>query len=102
MKLEDISPSMLKDVESMQQRISSEISSIQVEASTGGGMVTVGMNGNKRITKIVIEPVATEDIEMLQDMVRGAVNEASRRVDQESRQKMGGMLMGLGLPGLQG
>lgn len=93
---------MLQQAKAMQERLQSEISSIRVEASTGGGMVTVRMGGNKIVTQIMIEPEATEDIEMLQDMVRGAVNEASRRVDQQTQQKlgsmMGGMMGSLGLP----
>ena len=89
---------MLQQAKEMQDRLNSEIASIQVEASTGGGMVTVRMDGKKRVTRIMIEPVAAEDVEMLQDMVRGAFNEASRRVEEQMQQKLGGMLGGLGLP----
>ena len=89
---------MLQQAKAMQDRLKSEIEKIRVEASTGGGMVTVTMDGNKNVIRIAIEPEATEDVEMLQDMIRGACNEAARRVEQETQQKIGGMVGGLGLP----
>lgn len=90
---------MLEKAKAMQERIKSEVATIRVSASTGGGMVTVKMNGNKQVTAVLIEEGATDDVEMLQDMVRGACNEASRRVDEQVNQKLGGMMGGLGLPG---
>ncbi len=102
MRLQGSPQEMLKQAKAMQERLESEISSIRVEASTGGGMVTVTMDGHKNVTGMVIEKEAAEDIEMLQDMVRGAVNEASRRVDERAQEKlgsmMGGVMGGLGLP----
>ena len=98
MRFEGSPQEMLQQAKEMQERLRSEISSIRVEASTGGGMVSVRMDGNKIVTKIVIEPEVAEDVEMLQDMVRGAVNEASRRVEQEAQQKLGSLMGGLGLP----
>ena len=102
MRIQGNPQEMLKQAKAMQERLQREIASIRVEASTGGGMVTVTMNGNKTMTKLEIDPEAAEDIEMLQDMVRGAVNEAARRVDERTQQKlgsmMGGMMGGLGLP----
>ena len=89
---------MLQQAKAMQDRLKGEIDKIRVEASTGGGMVTVKMDGNKNVVRIVIEPEATEDVEMLQDMIRGACNEAARRVEQETQQKIGGMVGGMGLP----
>ncbi len=89
---------MLQQAQAMQERLKKEIAAIRVEASTGGGMVTVKMDGNKNILGIAIEPEAVDDIEMLQDMIRGACNEAARRVEQETQQKVGGMMGGLGLP----
>ncbi len=89
---------MLQQAKAMQDRLKGEIEKIRVEASTGGGMVTVAMDGNKNVIRIAIEPEAAEDIEMLQDMIRGACNEAARRVEQETQQKIGGMVGGLGLP----
>jgi len=82
----------------MQEKMQLEISAIRVDASTGGGMVSVKMDGQKNVLDITIDPEAVEDVEMLQDMIRGAVNEAARRVDEETQSKVGGMMGGLGLP----
>lgn len=70
-----------------------------VEASAGGGSVTVKMNGRKQVLNIKIDPetVKTGDIEMLQDLVTAAVNEAVRKVDEAMQSSLGGMLGGLGL-----
>jgi DNA-binding YbaB/EbfC family protein len=89
---------MLAQAQRAQEQLREEISKIKVEASTGGGMVTVKMDGNKQLIDVKIEPDAAEDVEMLQDMILGAVNEAAKRVDEESQQKMRGMLGGMGLP----
>jgi DNA-binding YbaB/EbfC family protein len=71
-----------------------------VEASSGGGTVNVKMNGQKRLLEIKIEPDAVQsgDIEMLQDLITAAVNEASRKVDDAMQASVGGMLGGMGLP----
>ncbi len=82
----------------MQEKMQQEIAEIRVEASTGGGMVSVKMDGQKNVLDITIDPEAVEDVEMLQDMIRGAVNEAAKRVDEETQSKVGGMMGGLGLP----
>lgn len=82
----------------MQERMQKEVAQIRVEASTGGGMVSVKMDGHKKVLEIVIDPEAVEDVEMLQDMVRGAVNEAAKRVDEETQSKVGGIMGGMGLP----
>ena len=89
---------MMQQAQEMQNKLRAEIAKIEVEASTGGGMVSVKMDGQKQILAVKIEPDAVEDVEMLQDMIRGAVNEAGKRVDDESQGKMRGMLGGLGLP----
>jgi nucleoid-associated protein EbfC len=89
---------MMKQAQQMQQKLQEEIAAIRLEASAGGGMVTVGMTGQKQITSVKIDPEAASDIEMLQDMIMAAVNEAARKVDDESQKKMSGMLGGLGLP----
>jgi DNA-binding YbaB/EbfC family protein len=69
-----------------------------VEASAGGGTVTVKMDGRKQVLAITIDPeaVKTGDVEMLQDMVLAACNEAGRKVDQQMQASVGGMLGGLG------
>jgi len=89
---------MMQQAQAAQQKLREEISKIKVEASTGGGMVTVSMDGNKHLLDVKIEPDAAEDLEMLQDMIRGAVNEAAKRVDEESQQKVSSLLGGMGLP----
>jgi DNA-binding YbaB/EbfC family protein len=89
---------MMKQAEQMQKKLQEEIALIRVEASAGGGMVTVKMDGKKNVTAVKIDPEVSGDVEMLQDMVMAAFNEASKKVDDESQQKMGGLLGGLGLP----
>jgi DNA-binding YbaB/EbfC family protein len=75
-----------------------EVAQIKVEASAGGGMVTVKMDGNKNLLSVKIDPEVAGDVEMLQDMVVAACNEAVKKVEDEAKQKMSGMLGGLGLP----
>lgn len=89
---------MMKQAQQMQQRLQEEIAAIRVEASAGGGMVTVKMDGLKQCLGVTIDPEAASDVEMLADMVMAAFNEAARRVDEESRKKTQAMLGGLGLP----
>jgi nucleoid-associated protein EbfC len=73
-----------------------------VEASSGGGSVTVKMDGRKQVLKINIDPevVKSGDVEMLQDLVTAAVNEAARKIDETVQSTVGGMLGGMGIPGL--
>ena len=89
---------MMQQAQQMQQKLQEEIAQIRVEASTGGGMVTVKMDGQKQALSVAIDKEAMEDREMLEDMMRGAFNEAVRRVEEETQAKMGGMLGGMGLP----
>jgi nucleoid-associated protein EbfC len=89
---------MMKQAQKMQERMQEEVAQIRVEASAGGGMVTVQMDGHKNVLGVKIDPEVAGDVEMLQDMVLAACNEAAKKVDQESQQKMSGMLGGLGLP----
>ena len=98
MKLPGNMQGMMKQAQQMQQRLQEEIAQIRVEASAGGGMVTVKMDGHKNCLGVKIDPEVAGDVEMLQDMVMAAFNEAAKKVDQESQGKMGGMLGGLGLP----
>lgn len=89
---------MMKQAQQMQQRLQEEIASIRVEASAGGGMVTVKMDGNKQCLGVSIDSEAAGDAEMLADMVMAAFNEAARKVDEETRKKTSALLGGLGLP----
>ena len=89
---------MMKQAQQMQQKLQEEIALIRVEASAGGGMVTVKMDGQKTVLGVKIDPEVAGDVEMLQDMMMAAFNEAAKKVDEEARQKMGGMMGGMGLP----
>lgn len=82
------------------QELQSQMQSTVLEASAGGGTVTVKMNGQKRVLAIKIEREAVEsgDIEMLQDLIAAAVNEAGRKVDDALQASVGGMLGGMGMP----
>jgi DNA-binding YbaB/EbfC family protein len=98
MKLPGNMQSMMKQAQQMQEKMAQEIALIRVEATAGGGMVSVKMDGNKNLLSVKIEPEVAGDVEMLQDMVVAACNEAVKKVEDEAKQKMGGMLGGLGLP----
>src|SRR5215471_20657183 len=98
MKLPGNMQSMMKQAQQMQQRMQEEIAKIRVEGSSGGGMVTVSMDGHKNVLSVKIDPEVAGDVEMLQDLIVAACNEATKKVDQQIQQKMGGMLGGLGLP----
>ena len=93
---------MLSRLRQVQEDLQRQVNSVAVEASAGGGMVTVKMNGQKQVLDVRIEPevFANKDQEMLQDLIRAAVNEASRRVDDELANQM--KSLSSGLPGLAG
>src|SRR5207302_644564 len=98
MKLPGNMQSMMKQAQQMQARMQEEIAKIRVEGSAGGGMVIVNMDGNKNLLSVKIDPEGASDVEMLQDMILAAFNDAMKKVEQESQSKLGGMLGGLGLP----
>ena len=98
MKLPGNMQNMMKQAQQMQERMQQEIALIRVEASAGGGMVTIQMDGHKNVIGVKIDPEVAGDVEMLQDMVLAACNEAVKKVDDETKQKMSGMLGGMGLP----
>jgi DNA-binding YbaB/EbfC family protein len=89
---------MMKQAQQMQERMQQEIAQIKVEASAGGGMVSVKMDGQKSVLSVKIDPEVAGDVEMLQDLIVAACNEAVKKVDEETKQKMGGLLGGMGLP----
>ena len=93
---------LMKQLQQAQEKIQAEIAALVVQASTGGGMVTVEMDGQKHVKSLKIDPevVSKDDVEMLQDLVVAAVNEAARKVDEEVQQKIGGLTGGLKIPGL--
>jgi len=92
---------MLRQVQQMQDRMSKvqkELETETVEASAGGGAVTVVATGTQKVVSVTIDPAATSDHEMLQDLVLAAVNEAMERSKQMAAEKMQGVASGLGLP----
>src|SRR5438270_11461113 len=98
MKMPGNMQSMMKQAQQMQQKLQEQIAAIRVDASAGGGMVSVKMDGQKNVLSVKIDPEVAGDVEMLQDMVMAACNEAVKKVDEETKQKMGAMLGGMGLP----
>ncbi len=98
MKLPGNMQSMMKQAQQMQQKMQEEVALIRVEASAGGGMVSVTMDGHKNVLGVKIDPEVAGDVEMLQDLVLAACNEATKKVDEETQKRVGGMLGGMGLP----
>jgi nucleoid-associated protein EbfC len=97
---------MMGQAKQMQEQMEKKLAATVVEASSGGGVVTVKMNGKKEVLRIKIEPTAigstAGDLELLEDLIAAAVNEAGRRADEALKASMAGMMGGLGLPGLGG
>ena len=93
---------MMRQAQQLQERLQQEMSTLRVEGAAGGGMVTVVVNGHKHIQRLTIDPdaVSKEDVELLQDLVMAAVNDALRKVDDELKSKVGGLMSGFKLPGL--
>jgi nucleoid-associated protein EbfC len=97
---------MLGQAQEMQQQMEQRLASTVVEATSGGGAVTVKMNGKKQVLSLKIDPTAvaglgsnTADVEMLEDLIVAALNEAGRRADESLQSGLSGMLGGLNLPG---
>jgi len=93
---------MMKQAQEMQERLQKQMAGMRVEATAGGGMVTVVVNGTKQVQSVTIDPevVSKDDVEMLQDMIVAAVNDAGRKVDEQLSQSMSGLMGGLKIPGL--
>src|SRR3954451_15893139 len=93
---------MMKQAQKMQEQLQKDMEELRVEATSGGGMVTVVVNGSKQLLSLKIDPevVVKEDVEMLQDLILAAVNDAQRKADEQMAQTMGGMMGGLQIPGL--
>jgi hypothetical protein len=87
---------MMKQAQQMQQRLQKQMAEMRIEASAGGGMVTVVVNGAKQIEQLRIDrdAVTPDDVEMLQDMIIAAVNDAQRKVDEALASQLGGMMGG--------
>ena len=93
---------MLQQVQQMQEQMQQRMTELRVEGSAGGGMVKATMNGNKELLGVIIEKDAVDpnDVDMLQDLVVAAVNEAARKVDEAMQSQLGAMTGGMKIPGL--
>ena len=93
---------VMQQAKEMQERLQKQMAELRVEATAGGGMVTVVVNGAKQLQSLRIDPVVVskDDVEMLQDLILAAVNDAGRKVDEQLGQSMSGLMGGLKLPGL--
>jgi DNA-binding YbaB/EbfC family protein len=85
---------MMKQAQQMQEQLQRQMADLKVEGNAGGGMVTVVVNGAKQVQSLKIDPevVSKDDVEMLQDLIVAAINDAQRKADDEMAQKVGGML----------
>ena len=93
---------LMKQVQQMQEQMQQRMSELRVEGSAGGGMVKATMNGSKELLAVAIDKEAVDpnDVEMLQDLVVAAINEAARKVDEEMQSSLGAMTGGMKIPGL--
>jgi nucleoid-associated protein EbfC len=93
---------MMQQAQQMQEQLQRQMADMRVEASAGGGMVNVVINGHKQLQSLKIDPevVSKDDIEMLQDLIVAAINDAHRRADEALASQMQGMMGGMNLPGL--
>ncbi|MCU0242139.1 MAG: YbaB/EbfC family nucleoid-associated protein [Vicinamibacteria bacterium] len=93
---------LMKQFQQAQERIQEEIAAMSIEASSGGGMVKAVLTGDKKLVSLTIDPqvVNQEDVEMLQDLILAAINEAAHKADLAVHEKIGGLTAGLKIPGL--
>src|SRR5262245_18509849 len=93
---------MMQLTQQMQERLQKQMSEMTVEATAGGGMVTVVVNGHKNVLRVKLDPevVSKDDVEMLQDLIVAAVNDAHRKVDEHLASQMQGLMGGMRIPGL--
>jgi DNA-binding YbaB/EbfC family protein len=92
---------MMKDLQKMQSKMQENLDSVEVEATSGGGVVTARMNGKKQLLSLKLAPeaISPDDVELTEDLILAAVNEAGRQVDEEVERLTQGLTSGLGLPG---
>lgn len=85
---------MMKQAQQMQDRLQKQMAEARIEGGAGGGMVTVVVNGAKQVLSLRLDPevVSKDDVEMLQDLIVAAINDAQRKADDEVKKQMGGML----------
>ena len=93
---------MMKQAQQMQEQMQRQMADTRIEATAGGGMVTVTVNGLKQVLGLKIDPevVSKDDVEMLQDLILAAINDATRKADEAMSSQLGGMMGGLKLPGM--
>jgi len=93
---------ILKQVQQIQEQLQRQLDELVVEASAGGGMIMVRMNGQKHLVSVQIdrEVYTSKDLEMLQDLILAAVNEAARKVDEQLASRVGNLAAGVNLTGL--
>jgi nucleoid-associated protein EbfC len=93
---------MMKQAQQMQERMQKQMADMRIEATAGGGMVTVVIDGAKQVHSIRIDPeaVSKDDVEMLQDLILAALNDAHRKADEAMAKQMQGMMGGMKIPGL--
>ena len=98
---------MLSQASQMQEEVQRKLASIVIEGSSGGGAVTATMNGKKQLLKLHIDPSAVSslssnhaDVEMLEDLIVSAINDAGRKAEEAMQGQLKGMLGGLNIPGL--
>ena len=94
---------MMRQAQQLQNRLAKaqeELEAMTVEGSAGGGVVRVAMTGKQEVTAVVIEPEAAEDVDLLQDLVAAAVNDAFARTQELAAEKMGALTGGMNIPGL--
>lgn len=93
---------MMKQAQQMQELMQKQMADLRVEATAGGGMVTVVVNGAKQLQSLTIDPevVSKEDVAMLEDLIVAAINDAHRKADEQLSQSMSGLMGGLKVPGL--
>ena len=93
---------MMKQAQQMQERLRKQMAELRVEATSGGGMVTVVVNGAKQIQSLKIDPevVSKDDVEMLQDLIVAAINDASKKAQELAEKRMGPLTQGMKIPGM--
>lgn len=94
---------MMKDLQKMQEKLQADVEVLEIEATSGGGVVTARMNGKKQLVSLRLAPeaITPEDPGMVEDLVLAAVNEAGRKVDAEIERLTQGMTAGLKIPGMR-
>src|SRR5262245_62399328 len=93
---------MMQQAQQMQERLQKQMADMRMEATAGGGMVTVTVNGHKNVLSVKLDPevVSKDDVDMLQDLIVAAINDAHRKVDETLATQMQGLMGGMKIPGL--